>query len=96
VPHVCEELWVRLGNPSSIFQQGWPEYDEGAARAEEVELPVQVNGKLRDRLTVPRDEDEDVIRQKALALENVRRHIEGKVVKQVVIVPNRIVSIVAR
>ena len=96
VPHIAEELWVRLGNPSSVFRQGWPEYDEEAARPEEVELPVQVNGKLRDHLVVPRDEDEDVIRQRALALDSVRRYSEGKTVTQVVVVPNRIVSIVVR
>ena len=96
VPHFCEELWVRMGNPPTIFRQGWPEYDEEVAKAEEVELPVQVNGRLRDRLTVPRDEDEDVIRRMALALPNVRRHTEGKEVQQVVVVPNRIVSIVVR
>ncbi|MHC4591095.1 MAG: leucine--tRNA ligase [Planctomycetota bacterium] len=96
VPHICEELWVRLGNPPSVFQQGWPEYDEEAAKAEEVELPVQVNGRVRDRLVVPRDEDEEAIRQQALALENVRRHTEGKAITQVVVVPNRIVSIVVK
>lgn len=96
VPHIAEELWVRLGNPSSVFRQGWPEYDEEAARPEEVELPVQVNGKLRDHLVVPRDEDEEVIRQRALALDSVRRYSEGKTVTQVVVVPNRIVSIVVR
>jgi len=94
VPHICEELWERLGNEPSVFQQGWPEYDEEAARADEVELPVQVNGKLRDRLVVPRDEAEDVIRRKVLKLENVARHTEGKQVRQVVIVPNRIVNVI--
>ena len=96
VPHICEELWARMGNPASIFQQGWPDYDAEAARSEQVELPVQVNGKVRDRLVVARDEDEATVRQQALALENVRRHIEGKQVTQCVVVPNRIVSIVAR
>jgi leucyl-tRNA synthetase len=94
VPHVCEELWERLGREPSIFRQGWPQFDEEAARADEVELPVQVNGKLRDRLVVPRDEAEDVIRQKVLELESVARYTEGKQVRQVVIVPNRIVNVI--
>ena len=94
VPHVCEELWERLGNRPSIFRQGWPQFDEEAARAEQVELPVQVDGRLRDRLVVPRDEAEDVVRARALELENVKRHTEGKRVRQVVIVPNRIVNII--
>ena len=94
VPHVCEELWERLGNQPSIFRQGWPQFDEAAARAEQVELPVQVNGRVRDRLVAARDEAEDVVRARALDLENVKRHIEGKHVRQVVIVPNRIVNII--
>lgn len=96
VPHVCEELWQRLGKPPSIFQQGWPEYDEEFAKAEQVELPVQVNGKVRGRLVVPRDQDEDTVREMALALENVQKHAEGKEIAQVVVVPNRIVNIVVR
>jgi leucyl-tRNA synthetase len=95
VPHICEELWERLGNAPSIFRQGWPQFDEEAARAEEVELPVQVNGRLRDRLVAPRDEDEAVIRARVLDLENVKRHLEGMQVHQVVIVPNRIVNVIA-
>jgi leucyl-tRNA synthetase len=94
VPHIGEELWVRLGNPPSVFQQGWPEYDEELARPEEVEIAVQVDGRVRDRMVVSRDQDEEVVREKALALENVRRHMEGKELKQVVVVPNRIVNIV--
>ncbi len=90
VPHICEELWERLGNEPSIFRRGWPEFDEAAARAEEIDLPVQVNGKLRDKLTVARDEAEDAIRERVMALEGVKRHIEGKQVRQIVIVPNRI------
>ncbi len=96
VPHVCEELWTRLGNEPSIFQHEWPAYDAELVRAEEVELPVQVNGKVRDRLVVPRDEDEETVREKALALENVVRHTEGREIKQVLVVPNRIVNIVVQ
>ncbi|NLW50129.1 MAG: leucine--tRNA ligase [Candidatus Brocadiaceae bacterium] len=96
VPHVAEELWGRMGNPASIFEQGWPEFDPEAARSEEVELPVQVNGRVRERLVVERDEDEELVREKALSLENVRRYVEGKELVQCVVVPNRIVSIVVR
>jgi leucyl-tRNA synthetase len=96
VPHVSEELWVRMGDTSSIFHHGWPDYDEGAARADEVEMPVQINGKVRDHLTVPRDESEDVVRKLALGLANVRRHTEGKEVRKVMVVPNKIVTLVVR
>ncbi len=95
VPHVCEELWTRLGNQSSVFQHGWPSFDEELAKTEEVELPVQVNGRVRDRLVVRRDEDEETVRQMALDLENVRHHLEGREVRKVVVVPNRVVNVVA-
>jgi len=96
VPHICEELWQRLANPSSVFEQGWPECDDEVARADEVELPVQVNGKVRDRLTVPADEDPEIVRAKALACPNVQKHIEGRELVKVLVVPNRIVTIVVR
>jgi len=96
VPHICEELWSAIGNSPSIFHHGWPQYDEEAARAEQVEVPVQVNGKVRDRLLVERDEDEETLRRMALELENVRRHTEGRELKQVLVIPNRIVNIVVQ
>ncbi len=96
VPHVAEELWARLGNEPSVFQQPWPKYDPEAAKAEEIELPVQVNGRLRDRLVVPRDEEEEKVRELALQSENVLRFVEGKEIKQFIVVPNRIVNIVVR
>ncbi len=96
VPHICEELWVRMGNRPSILEQGWPEWDEEAARAEEVEMPVQVNGKVRGRVVVERDADEEAVREQALALDAVRRHTEGKSITKFIVVPNRIVTIVAK
>ena len=96
VPHVCEELWSRMGNPPGLFEQGWPEWDEAAAKSEQVEIAVQVNGKVRGRLVVDRDEDEESVRQKALALDGVQKHVAGKKIVQAVVVPNRIVSIVVK
>jgi leucyl-tRNA synthetase len=95
VPHICEDLWQRLGHEPSIFRQEWPEFDAELAKAEEIEMPVQVNGRVRERLTVERDAEEEVVRTRALELENVQRHLEGKEVQQVIVVPNRIVNIVA-
>jgi leucyl-tRNA synthetase len=94
VPHIAEELWVRMGNQASVFQQGAAGYCEELAKAEEVELAVLVNDRVRDHLTVARDEDEDAVREKALHLPNVRRHLQGEELRQVVVVPNRIVNIV--
>ena len=96
VPHVCEELWQRMGNEPSVLEQSWPEWDEEAAKAQQVELPVQVNGKVRGRLLVARDADEAWVREQALALEGVARHTEGKQITKVIVVPNRIVTIVVK
>jgi len=94
VPHICEELWAQLGNAPSIFHRRWPAYDAEAAKAEEVEMPVQVNGRVRARIVVPRDEREDIVRENALALDAVRKYTQNKEIKQVVVVPNKIVNVV--
>jgi len=96
VPHVCEELWRRLGNEPSVLAVGWPAWDEQTAKAEQVELAVQVNGKVRGRLLVERDADQDAVREEALALDGVRRYVEGKQLVKAIVVPNRIVNIVVR
>jgi leucyl-tRNA synthetase len=95
-PHVCEELWGVLGNPPSVFQQGWPEYDPEACVADTIEMAVTVNGKPRARITVPADRpDEDLIAD-ALADDNVRKHTEGKQIVKTLVVPGRLVNIVVR
>jgi leucyl-tRNA synthetase len=93
-PHITEELWERLGKPYSIHTQSWPVVDEEAAREEEITLVVQVNGKLRDRITVPADVSEEAAKTTALASEAVKKHLEGKQPKQVVYVKGRLVNIV--
>ncbi len=94
VPHVCEELWTRLGNSPTIFSAGWPEFDEEAVKADTIEMPVQVQGKVRAKLVVERDAPEEEIRQAALNDEDVKKHIGEKEVKKLIVVPNRIVNIV--
>ncbi|HET9225332.1 MAG TPA: leucine--tRNA ligase [Thermoanaerobaculia bacterium] len=94
-PHIAEELWERLGKEGSVHVQPWPEVDEKAAAAEEVTLVVQVNGKLRDRITVPVGIADDEARRIALASEGASRFLEGKAVRQVIVVPGRLVNIVA-
>jgi leucyl-tRNA synthetase len=97
-PHIAEELWEALGHSGSIARERWPEYDEAKAAEEELEVPVQVNGRLRARLTVPAGTAEDEIKWKALAA--VARHTEGKEVKKVILVGGaerpRLVSVVAK
>ncbi|HEU4939668.1 MAG TPA: leucine--tRNA ligase [Vicinamibacterales bacterium] len=94
-PHMAEELWEKLGHSSGIVAAGWPAFDEAVAKAEEVVIPVQINGKLRARLTVPADISEEQLRQIALSDPAVVKHLEGKTVRKVVIANGRLVSIVA-
>ena len=96
VPHVAEELWTRMENPPSVLEQEWPEFDAGSARFEEVEIPVQVNGRVRDRLMAERDADEETLREEALALEGVQKHTEGQEIVKVIVVPNQIVNVVVK
>ncbi len=93
-PHLAEELWSRLGHTASIAYEPWPAYDPALLTAATVEYPVQVNGKVRDRVTVPADADEAAIQAAALALERVQAALAGKPVKKVLIVKGRLVNIV--
>jgi leucyl-tRNA synthetase len=95
-PHMCEELWsVALRREGSVHRQAWPEYDPAAVVADEVELAVQVNGKVRDRLIVAVEAtDEDVIAA-ALDLPNVKAHTDGLTVRKTVVVKGKLVSVVA-
>ena len=93
-PHIAEELWARLGKPYSIHAQRWPEYDPAKAAEEQVVLVVQVNGKVRDRITVPAGISEQEAKERALASETVRRFIQGKEPKRIIVVPGRLVNIV--
>jgi len=94
-PHISEELWTNhLGRPYSIHQQLWPKVDEAATKEDTVELPVQINGKVRDRITVATEASEDEIKAAALASETVQRYLEGKEPKKVIVANKRLVSIV--
>jgi leucyl-tRNA synthetase len=95
-PHVCEELWRKLGREGSIVRAAWPVLDPAAAREDQVELAVQVNGKVRGHITVPRDAVEEAIRKSALAVPHVLEHVKGKEVVKCVVVPGRLVSMVVR
>jgi leucyl-tRNA synthetase len=94
-PHMAEELWELLGHKGGIVAAGWPTFDEAVAKAEEVVIPVQINGKVRARLTVPADTTEDRLRELALTDPQVVRHLEGKAVRKIVVAGGRLVSIVA-
>jgi leucyl-tRNA synthetase len=93
-PHITEELWSLLGKPYSIHQQSWPQVDEQAARADEIVLVLQVNGKLRDRISMPAGISDEEARQAALANEKVQKHLAGRTPHQVIIVPGKLVNVV--
>ncbi|MCU5746852.1 leucine--tRNA ligase [Staphylococcus sp. SQ8-PEA] len=95
-PHISEELWSRLGHEDSITYESWPTYDESLLQDEEIEIVVQVNGKLRAKLTISKDLSKDEMEQVALDNENVKAAIEGKDVKKVIAVPQKLVNIVAK
>jgi leucyl-tRNA synthetase len=94
-PHMSEELWERLGHAGGLVSAGWPAYDAEVAKADEVVVPVQVNGKLRARLTVPAGTADDDLQVLALADPQVRTHVAGKPVRKIVVVNGgKLVSIV--
>ena len=93
-PHVTEEVWERLGNKPSIMDQPWPKYDERYLAEEEITVVVQVNGKLRGKFTAPPDADQDFLKEKALSLPVVQKYTEGKEIKRIIVVRNRLVNVV--
>jgi len=95
-PHTCEELWERTGHIGGLSQARWPVYDPEVAKAEEVVVPVQVNGRVRARLTVPAAATEQDLRERALADPAVRTHTAGKTVKTVVVAKGRLVNVVVQ
>ena len=93
-PHVCEELWRRLGHETGLVRARWPQADAAVAREDEVELAVQVNGKVRGRVTVARGSAEAEVREKALAEPRVAEQLQGHRIVRCVVVPDRLVSVV--
>jgi len=95
MPHLAEEAWEALGRQGLVAEAAWPEVDRSLLVENLVTLPVQVNGKKRADVTVARDADQATIEAAVLSLDAVRRAIEGRPVKKVVVVPQRIVNVVA-
>jgi leucyl-tRNA synthetase len=93
-PHLAEEIWQRLGQPDSVHLSRWPAWDDEAAREEEITVVVQVNGRLRDRLTVLPGTPEESLKAAALASPRIHPHLETKSVRQVIVVPDKLVNIV--
>jgi len=97
-PHLCEELWEKIGNSESIFspssRQKWPEYDNAKIREEKIELVIQINGKVRDRAPVAADISEEEAKKMALGREKIKKWTGGKKAKKIIFVPRKLVNIV--
>jgi leucyl-tRNA synthetase len=95
-PYLAAELWSQIGQPEGILRTAWPAFDEALAREDEIEIPVQVNGKLRSVLLVPVGIEQDALRDMALADEKVKAAIGGKQIVKVIMVPGKLVNIVVK
>ncbi|CCO22545.1 leucine--tRNA ligase [Maridesulfovibrio hydrothermalis] len=95
-PHICEELWANAGYEGSISTVAWPEFDESALVTDELLIIIQVNGKMRAKLSVAASASKEEIEKSALGHENVTKHTEGKDIKKIIVVPGKLVNIVAK
>ncbi|MCX2783175.1 leucine--tRNA ligase [Microbulbifer thermotolerans] len=95
-PHICHELWMALGNDTPLVDAPWPQVDENALVRSSITLVVQVNGKVRAKLEAPADADNDTLEQLALANDNVQKFIGDATVRKVIVVPGKLVNIVAK
>jgi leucyl-tRNA synthetase len=95
-PYLAHELWEMLGEQGSLLQAPWPKYDAALAKEEDIEIPVQVNGKLRGRVLVPADAGEELVKQRALADEKVKAAIAGKKIVKTIYVPGKLLNLVVR
>jgi leucyl-tRNA synthetase len=95
-PYLAHELWEMLGEKGNLLKAPWPKYDAALAKEEELEIPVQINGKLRSRIVVPADAAEDFIVERVLADEKVQSAIAGKQIVKTIFVPGKLVNLVVR
>jgi leucyl-tRNA synthetase len=96
MPHIAEEFWNHLGNEDSIFNAKWPEFDEGNVLEDEIDLVIQINGKVRDRIQCARDISEEDAKKLATESEKIKNFIDGKEIVKTIYVPGKLVNIVAR
>ncbi|HVC97995.1 MAG TPA: class I tRNA ligase family protein, partial [Pirellulales bacterium] len=95
-PHMCEELWRVLGHAESLAYEPWPAFDESAIKEDTVEVPVQINGKVRGRVVVPAGADQATLEAAARSDEKVAAQLEGKTVVKAIVVPGRMVNFVVK
>ncbi len=95
-PHLAEEAWEMLGRGGSVHRQHWPAYDPEMLEVDRVDVVIQVNGKVRGRINVPTDCPEDSLIEAARSSDRIRELLEGKEIVKTIVVPNKLVNIVAR
>ena len=95
MPHLADECWATLGGRDFVAQQPWPAFDPALTVDNEIVYPVQINGKKRGDLTIARDADQAAVEKAALALDAVIKALDGKPPRKVIVVPQRIVNVVA-
>ncbi|MBR5229215.1 MAG: leucine--tRNA ligase [Firmicutes bacterium] len=95
-PHICEEMWAHIGRTESVTNMSWPEFDPSALIKDEVEIVVQINGKLKDKLSVPNNMDKAELEEMTMNSEKVQALLEGKTVVKVIVVPNKLLNIVVK
>ena len=91
-PHIAEELWEKLGHRDTISYEAWPAYDEAKLKDDEVEIVIQINGKVKAKLMVPADANKDVLEQIAMGDDKVKTQIDGKTVRKVIAVPGKLLT----
>ena len=95
-PHITEEIYQTVFKKDTITYSEWPKYDEAKLVLEDIEVVVQVNGKLRDKMTVSKDLSDDKLKEKALSLNNVLNHIVGKEIVRIILIKGRLINIVVK
>ena len=95
-PHIAEELWQLLGHKETLAYEPWPEFDEALTKDDMVEIPVQIKGKLRGRITVPADMGRTELEEAAKSDEKIATHLAGKQIVKTVVVPGRLVNFVVK
>tara|TARA_B100000475_G_scaffold161342_1_gene122303 strand:- start:29 stop:673 length:645 start_codon:yes stop_codon:yes gene_type:complete len=94
VPHITDALWVELGHCEPLIDTAWPKSDSDALEQNEIEMVVQINGKLRGKITVTKNSKQKEIENQAVEDEKVKRNLEGKTIKKIIVIPERLVNIV--
>jgi leucyl-tRNA synthetase len=93
-PHIAEEIWKQLGNSRAIFSEAWPDWDEGLTKEDEIELVMQINGKLRNKVMIPAGLDDDAIKERSLRDQKISEYVKGRSIKKIIVVKGKLVNIV--